>query len=463
MAPVTARGERKAADTPRPLLGRTGRTLALLFPQAARPQRSRAAALWIGLASFAAIALGAGVLLARQAGVPAWDTLIAEDRSVFLPQALLHPWGSLTTPYAGYLQLFPRLIAEVAARLPLRDAAAGFAIAGALAASGTAVFAFHASSGHIRRPELRVLLAASVLLLPTALLTIASSGVDSPWYLLFGAFWALLWRPRSRPGMAAAALICFAAASSTILAALYAPLALARVIALPRAREQAATLGWLAGGIAQVPAVLTLSRQQVQAATLAHAVAFYGREVILAAVAGYRGAELLRSGAGLAGAMAIAASAVAALAAWALVRGGPGVRVLVVTGIALGFILTLVPLLVTGRVASTPVSGTVIYVTGSRYAQVPILITYSWVIVAVDAFLRAGGVRVGRAMRVMASFLVVAVLLTTWGSDFRYADGRSTMRPWSLTVTRTERACRRHPAGSTGIMGGRFPCSKVNE
>jgi len=292
-------------------------------------------------------------MLVRQTGVPAWETLIAEDRSVFLPQALLQSWGSLTRPYAGYLQLYPRLIAEVATAFPLRDAAAVFAVAGALTASCTAVFVCCASSGHIRRSELRLLLAASVLLLPTALLSIANSGVDSPWYLLFGVFWALLWRPRSRAGMAAAALLCFAAAASNVLAALYLPLVAARVIALPRVREQAATLGLLAGGLVQLPAVLTLSRRG-QPTTFARALAFYGREVLLGAAAGYHGALLLRDGLGLTGATAIAASVVAALAAWALIRGGPRVRVLVVTGIILGLVLTLVPVLITGWVANLP-------------------------------------------------------------------------------------------------------------
>ena len=452
---------RLEAGTPEPLLGRTGRTLSLLFPQAAPARRSRTAAICTGLANTAAIALGAGVMLARQTGVPAWDTLIAEDRSIFLPQALLHPWSSLRWPYAGYLELFPRLIADVSARLPLRDAAAGFAVAGALAASCTAVLVFHASSGHIRRPELRLLLAASVLLLPTAFLTIANSGVNSPWYLLFGVFWALLWRPRSRAGMAAAALICFAAASSTALAALYAPLAAARVIALPRAREQAATLGWLAGGIAQLPAVLTSSRS-LQATTLARALAFYAREVVLAAVAGYHGAELLRARAGLAGATAIAGCAVAAVVAWAIIRGGPRVRLLVVAGVALGLVLTLVPVLATGRVASAPAVGTAIYVSGSRYAQVPILITYSWAIVAADALLQRSSTGIGRAVHAMAAVLLVAVLLTVWVSDFRYADGRSTARPWSQTVTSAERRCERYSLRSVQIMKVRLACSRMN-
>ena len=107
------------------------------------------------------------------------------------------------------------LIAEGVARLPFSGAAVAFALAGATIASCCAVFVFHACSGHVRAPALRVLLAVSVLLLPTAIVEIANSGVNSPWYLLFAVFWALLWRPRSRIGMAAAALVCFAAASST--------------------------------------------------------------------------------------------------------------------------------------------------------------------------------------------------------------------------------------------------------
>jgi hypothetical protein len=42
---------------------------------------------------------------------------------------------------------------------------------------------------------------------------IADSGVNAPWYLLLAVFWALLWRPRTRAGMAVAAFVAFAAAA----------------------------------------------------------------------------------------------------------------------------------------------------------------------------------------------------------------------------------------------------------
>jgi hypothetical protein len=382
-------------------------------------------------------------MLARQAGVPAWRTLWAEDRTVFLPQALSAPVRSLFTPFAGYLELYPRLIADVVARFSLADAAAGFAIAGALTASGTAVFVFHASRDHVHRPELRALLAAGVVLLPTALEEIANNTVNTSWYLLFAAFWALVWRPRSRWGLAAAALVCFAAASSNPLAVLYLPLAAARLIALPRLREQAATLGWLAGGLLQVPAVLTLSRGHV-ATTLAKALTFYGQNVTLAAMTGHRGTDLLRSAGWLGGGAIVATAAVAVAAVWAWRRGEPAVRAFVIWAVALGFLLTVVAVLISGHVAF-PSARPHLYVRGSRYAQPAILLLVSAAIVAVDGILRRTGGRGARTAHATAVVLLVAVLGTTWVSDFRYANSRATYTPWPAHLDRIEERCDKLP------------------
>ena len=150
-------------------LDRVRAVLAPLFPQAPQAPRSRGAAVIGRLADLVAVAAGAWILLERQIGVPAWNSIWAEDHEIFLPGALLHPWSSLFQPYDGYLELLPRLIAEGVARLPLSDAAVAFALAGATIASCCAVFVFHACSGHVRTPALRVLLAVSVLLLPTAI------------------------------------------------------------------------------------------------------------------------------------------------------------------------------------------------------------------------------------------------------------------------------------------------------
>ena len=212
-----------------------------LFPEP--PQRQSAASLRVArraLVSVIALAAGAVVLLLRIAGPSPLTTIWAEDRTVFLVQALATP-GHLFASYAGYLQLLPRLIAQSVSFLPLPEAAAAFALAGAVIASAVALFVFYASAGHIHSVWLRGLLAAAVLLLPVAPLEIADSGVNTPWYLLFALFWACLWRPRGRGGMALAGLIGFLAGASTPLALALAPLLILRMAALRRVREHAVT------------------------------------------------------------------------------------------------------------------------------------------------------------------------------------------------------------------------------
>src|ERR671918_639781 len=75
---------------------------------------------WVGLAT--------ALLLVRQAGAPAVDTMWAEDGEVFLSGALrrgvLVP---LVSPYAGYLNAVPRLAAGLVSIAPLGLAAVLFA------------------------------------------------------------------------------------------------------------------------------------------------------------------------------------------------------------------------------------------------------------------------------------------------------------------------------------------------
>jgi hypothetical protein len=73
-------------------------------------------------AEVAAVVLGAAVLLLRIPGVPAWDTVYAEDYSPFLIEALQHPWY-LFVQYNGYEQLLPRAVAQLVTYLTLADAA----------------------------------------------------------------------------------------------------------------------------------------------------------------------------------------------------------------------------------------------------------------------------------------------------------------------------------------------------
>jgi hypothetical protein len=441
------------ACPPPPLLGRAGRALTLLFP--ADSPRSRSVPVWAVVPGYAAaIAGGALVLLLRQSGRPPWDTLWAEDGTLFLPTALRDPWGGLAHQYAGYIQLVPRLIADVVGALPLRAAAAGFAVTGALSASFCAAITFRACAGHVRTPALRAVLGASVVLLPTALIEIANSGIDVPWYLLFAVFWALLWRPRSAAGKALAALIGLAAMSSQILTALYAPLAAARVIALPRAREQAVTFGLLAGGALQAPVILMSHGPHLSHAR--RALMFYFERVVLSAVAGRRLTVALVLGVGLPGAVVIAACVVILVGGWGVIRGGPRVRAFIPAAMAFSLVLTLFPAMVRPRVTLVDHGVAALWVPGDRYTAAPILLIYSVAMVAADASLRrnAAGPAASPSAAVhpatyprparrrhLAVWVLLLALGTAWAADVRYADSRSGYPSWSQAVSQAQGRC----------------------
>jgi hypothetical protein len=422
---------------PRSLLGHAGATLGLLFPAAApsQPSSGRRTAL-AALGCVAAVVTGAGVLLIRQAGTPSWSTLWAEDRWVFLPRAIAHPWSGLVHQYAGYLQLVPQLIADVVAQFPLRFAAAGFAIGGALVASCCAVFVFRASSGHLHVTWLRALLAGSVLLLPTALIEVANSGVDSPWYLMFALFWALLWRPQSRRGRALAAVIGFLTMASNILNLLWLPLVAARVIALPRLREHAVTAGWVAGIAFQVIG-LTQSREPHRIGPVPSAFAFYGQHVLEPAVAGWRLSLEAQSAVGIPACAAIAALAVAAMVTWAVRQGGSRVGTLALAAIGMGLILTIIPALLRYWVPGA--TSTDVWVPGARFTTEGILLIDVVAIAGADAVLRRPMADLARLRSVAVVAVLVAVVGIGWATSFRYHNLRSGNPPWSQTYVQYRR------------------------
>ena len=125
--------------------------LRLLFEPSARSNRSRRViVLAYGTAFFALTT----VSLLRQSGAPPTDTIWAEDGMIFYPQALTHSvLGALFTPYAGYLQLFPRLMFDWVSILPPADVAGAAAIVGAASLAALALFVFHASAASSRRRQ----------------------------------------------------------------------------------------------------------------------------------------------------------------------------------------------------------------------------------------------------------------------------------------------------------------------
>jgi hypothetical protein len=429
-----------------PLARRAVGVLRELFPESAEPVPRRVPRSLSVLLLAAAVPLGVLVMLVRVAGtpVPVWDSIYGEDLSIFLIQALQHPWP-LLVPYAGYLQLVPRLIAQFVFYLPLRDAAAAFAISGALVTTGCALFIFHASAGHVRSVVLRFVLALAVVLLPVAQLEIADSGVNSPWYLLFALFWAVLWRPGTRAGMAGAAAVGFLTAASTTMSVIFAPLLLARVIALPRLREHAVTAGWAAGCLLQVPYVVSnLGSAQSRAAHPASpgpVLAFYGHEVVLPAL-GWHLAWRLQAFAGRNGATLIIGAILAAFFGWALLTQRGQARVFVVASLITGFLSAAFGATLKPGVTTTPVTEN--FESGSRYTALPIFLIEAAAVVAVGSFICH---RQHRLRTVAAVTALVGVLSVGWVTDFRYQGWRGGTVNWPPTATAWLHACQRTPDG----------------
>jgi hypothetical protein len=394
---------------------------------------------------------------------PAFSGVYAEDLSAFLVQALQHPWH-LLVPVGGYIELVPRLIAQFVSYLPLRDAAAAFAITGALVTAGCALFIFHASAGHVRSAVLRFVLALAVVLLPVAQLEIADSGVGAPWYLLFALFWAVLWRPRTRAGMAGAAAIGFFTVASTMMGVLFAPLLLARAIALPRLREHAVTAGWAAGCLLQLPFVLTnMFGGRSRAANMAssgHVLAFYAHGVVLPSL-GWHLAWRLQSLAGRNGATLIVGAILVVFFLWALITQGGQARAFVVTALLTGFVFASFGAALTKLVTVLRVA--VFGEPGSRYTTLAIFLIDAAVIVAVDSFIRHRQPTLRTAAAVTA---LVAVLSVGWITDFRYLGNRSHATYWPPTATKWLDACQHAPDGiihehAGGPVIEAIPCASL--
>ncbi|MGC8626264.1 MAG: hypothetical protein ACP5VR_01710 [Acidimicrobiales bacterium] len=223
-----------------------GKLAEALFPEAPGrtpwPRPLVAGGYALGLAGLASTAL------LRQTGVPATQTMWAEDGVVFYSDAMARSlWWSLGAAYNGYGQLFPRLAVQLVHLAPLRDASTVIALCGAASLALLGCLVFHMARGHIPSPALRAVLVAAMVLLPVASVEMLDNLVNTPWWLLFAAFWALLWRPTHPLGKLVAAVVCLLAVGSEPLAGLLLPLVVARVVALPRAKEQAASVGFALG------------------------------------------------------------------------------------------------------------------------------------------------------------------------------------------------------------------------
>ena len=449
-----------------------------LFPLAAPsrwPRPLLACGYGVGFVLLAAVAL------VRQAGVPATQTLWAEDGLIFYSQALAHSfWRTLITAYNGYDQLVPRLVIQLAKVAPIADVSTVVALSGAGGLAALGCLVFHMSRGHIASPALRGLLVAAMVALPLANVEMLNNLVNLPWWLFFAAFWALLWRPDTTAGRVTAGLICCLAAASEPLVGVFVALTAFRVWALPRLKEQASTVGLAIGLVYQAAVVLgNHGENAFPKAGLSGLPADFALRVGLGWLGGMRGTDAVvrwdRSIAEVLGALLFAAIVVVGFK-----LGSRQVRAFTIATAVMAPVCFAVPVWLRGAGPFMQLAATSVGY-GGRYAATSILMLVSAILVLVGhlssdrhrrapvqapapapapaaapahfpdralpivSWRGAAGSSSSSAAgsRARLAFVVCCVLLLpAWVADFRDANGRADGPTWQSQLSVAVATCR---------------------
>jgi len=178
-----------------------------------------------------ALATGIGVAVLTFLRVPsAWNTIWAEDGSIFLSNARATGFSSIGNFYRGYLYPVPRFGAEIAAKLPISWAAAVMATFATLVVAVCGAVVQHTSGSHLKSRWTRVPLGLSVALLPALRIESLANLADLQLFLVFASFWTLTWLPRSKIGQVGGSLFVILIGITSLLNLFLVPLALLRLV-----------------------------------------------------------------------------------------------------------------------------------------------------------------------------------------------------------------------------------------
>jgi hypothetical protein len=396
------------------------------------------------LLATACVIAGAAVSLARTRGPGALNTTWIEDGKFLLNQALSHPWTvCVTTPISGYYQVPARLITEIAVQFPVKWAPAVMSAGAAAEYALYGLVAYIASAPHVRGRPLRLLVAAPACVIPLAYTQANNDLVTVQFTALYGAFWALLWIPGTRAGRVISPLVMLSVSTTTVLAVVYAPLVLARLVA-GRSKNAVFLAGcWLAGVALQLSPTLRgmANHDKYPYNGPLFVLKYYAGRAVPRAIFGesalggpgtdYRGNPVPLHIVNQAGHIALIGSA------WLAVLAALVVAVARLTDPDW-------PLVVTAGLFSVGIFTAELLVNvptvQPRYVIAPALLLY----VALVAALRPRPGLAGRSRPLLgwvpaagfAAALAVAVML-----NFRVTNGRTTSPPWTVVVERAQAAC----------------------
>lgn len=199
----------------RPTATRAGRSRA--FPSA-RAVRCREIGTLVLLGAVAA------VLLWLRLPPVARDTMWAEDGKQFLAGAEQYGPLNLFTPYAGYLQVVPRLIAAAVVHVPVAQWARGMTLGACIVSGAVTVLVYCASASVVSARLPRLVIAAVTVLLPLGPRDVFGNPTNIHSVLMWALFWVVLAQPVTRRGQIAFSVAGMLCALSEIQAVFLVPL-----------------------------------------------------------------------------------------------------------------------------------------------------------------------------------------------------------------------------------------------
>jgi hypothetical protein len=380
---------------------------------------------------------GATVLqLQRQAGVPATDTIWAEDGSVYLADAVNHgPLGEVFASYVGYVQVLPRLLGAIASLLPLEHAPLVFAVGSSLIVALLALYVFHAARVAIPSVWARATLAVLSVLVPAAGWESVGNVVNLQWHLIFPCFLALLQAASTWAGAAAAASVSTAAALTTPIAAVFLPAALWQLRRDPSPKVKVVVGAYLAGVVAQWLVVLSSESPFAVETHLWALPGIYGLRVAGSVIAGDAFLpELWRA---LGWWFAVGALVVVLVTVgFGVARGDARSRSLIGTTFAFSLVVFAIPVFVRGTALVSPY-GEEVNLLGSRWMIAPILFLAAAVLLVLDRSPPAWPAPVRWSSRGLFVLMIGVGIVTS----FRVENARSQGPSWSAQLAAARLGC----------------------
>lgn len=421
---------------------------------------------WRRAVLFAAL-IAAGVILSlARMPVASWNTLWAEDGSVFLDGVLGGGPLEVLEPYAGYLHLVPRLAISIALMVPIDVVPLAVTIVSALITSLSAAACFLFLETRMRSVLLRIAVWAIVLIIPNAGGEVVNNLANLHWFLMVAAVAALVVRAPARGFAIVQCVVVVAAVGSDPLMLLFTPLLLIRIVLLRSARDRAVAVSFVAAtvlqvGVSVVGVVLngsrSFSRELPQVPDL---VDFYTFRVVISGLIGTSATERWGEALG-AGIPGLIVAGVLAVVIFAAVRDRKRRYVIVAFALSSLLFFSVVVCLQWNLLA---VNEMLNLSYSSRYALLPTALLLFALVLAVDGFIEGTRAVVG----LVVSAIVIVLVAIPSVVDYRWVQLRDGAPAWHEALAQAENRCAADGGGYVqvdiapkGFSAPSIPCAAI--